>query len=300
MRWKLLLANLWMATSVFAQEPDQDQILANIRFQIPDLQEATLTLEELESSPYGDLKQGRLIINGQQKIPFLLSESSGHLLLLMANPIDVSLTEEEIAAEIEEQERKEKILASESHTTLRRFAEGRPSRGGADAPITIFEFSDFQCPYCAQASQVVEELLNRYPDDLRFVYMHYPLDFHDWARPAAIAADCAARQSDSAFWTIHDNLFDAQDEITIDSMQRQVRSWLAETNIDLDQWESCAMDESSAANQGVALQIDISAETAKRFGLTGTPAFFVNGYVMNGAQPMSAFEDMIAKIKADI
>ena len=174
-----------------------------------------------------------------------------------------------------------------------------PSRGVADAPITIFEFSDFQCTYCAMASEVVDELLTKYPDDLRFVYLHFPLDMHDWAKPAAIAADCAARQSDSAFWTLHDNFFDFQNDITDDSMVGQARSWLEETNIDLDAWEACAIDESSAVNQGVSLQIDISVATAKRFGLSGTPAFFVNGYVMNGSQPMSAFEEMIAKIKAD-
>lgn len=296
MRWTLFLINVLIACSVAAQEVNQEQLLANLKFQIPDLAGAELTIGELGPSPYGDLKQGSLTINGQQTLQFLLSEEQGHLILLTMNPLDISLTEEQIA----EQARQEKLIAVESHLTLSRFAEGKPVRGASDAPITIYEFSDFQCSFCARASGVVEELLNKYPEDIQFVYLHYPLDIHDWARSAAVAADCAARQSDVAFWVLHDKFFESQSDISSESMLQQARTWLQETEIDLDAWQVCSEDESSASNQSVSLQVDISTATAERFGLTGTPAFFVNGHLLSGAHPVGAFDDLIARIKSDL
>lgn len=300
MRWTLLLINLLVVYSVGAQEIDQEQLLMNLRFQIPDLAGAEVTINELEPSPYGNLKQGSLTINGQQTLQFLLSEEEGQFILLTTPPIDVSLSEAEIAEQLAERARQEKLVAVESHSTLTRFADGKPSRGPADAPITIYEFSDFQCPYCARASFVVEELLNKYPEEVRFVYLHFPLDMHDWAKPAAVAADCATRQSEDAFWVLHDNFFRMQSEISKESMLEKTRSWLQETSLDIEAWETCTADESSASNQGVSLQVDISSATAERFGLTGTPAFFVNGYMLNGAHPVEAFDDLIARIKADL
>ena len=300
MRWILLLINFLVVCSVTAQGFDQEQLLANLRFRIPDLEEAELMMGELEPSLYSGFKQGSLTINGQQTLQFLLSEEQGHLILLTTSPIDVSLTEAEIAEKLAEQAMQERLIAAESHDALRRFAEGKPSRGPSDAPITIYEFSDFQCPYCARASTVVEELLNKYPEEIRFVYLHYPLGMHDWAKPAAVAADCAARQSEAAFWVLHDNFFKLQSNISSESMLQQARSWLQEIDIDLDAWQVCAADESSAANQGVLLQVDISSATAERFGLSGTPAFFINGFPLKGSQPVEAFDDLIARITADL
>ncbi len=299
MRRTLLLINLLVTMSVTAQEFDQEQLLANLRFQVPELVGAELSIGDLESSPYGNLKQGSLTINEQQTIQFLLSEELGHLILLTSSPIDVNLSQAEIDQKINEQLAQETQVAAESHRALSRFAEGRPSRGPIDAPITIFEFSDFQCPYCARASKVVEQLIDKYPELVRFVYLHFPLDMHDWAKPAAIAAECAARQSDSAFWVLHDKFFELQSTISIDSMLETVRFWLEETPIDLDLWQACASDESTAANQGVSLDVDISIATAQRFGLTGTPAFYVNGFLLNGSRPIQAFESIISRIQTD-
>ncbi len=299
MRWTLLLFNLLFTLSVTAQGLDQEQLLANIRYSLPELVGAELSIGDLESSPYDGLKQGLLLINDQQTIEFLLSEELGHLILLTTSPIDVSLTQAEIDQKIAEQLAQERQVAEESHRALSRFANGRPSRGPSDAPITIYEFSDFQCPYCARASKVVEQLLDKYPELIRFVYLHFPLDMHDWAKPAAIAAECAARQSDAAFWVLHDKFFELQSQISSDSMIRTVRSWLGETSIDLDLWQACAEDESTATNQGVALDVDISTSTAQRFGLTGTPAFYVNGFLLNGSRPIEAFESLIDRIQTE-
>ncbi|MYI84382.1 MAG: thioredoxin domain-containing protein [Rhodothermaceae bacterium] len=300
MRWALLLTNLLFVFPVVAQELNQEQILANLKFRIPNLGNAEVILGDIVDSPYADLKQGSFTINGQQTFQFLLSEDPPHLILLATDPIDVSLSEEEIADLLTEQERQEQQVAAELHDALNRFSEGKPSRGPADAPITVHEFSDFQCPYCARASVVVEELLDKYPDEIRFVYLHFPLDIHDWAKPAAVAAECTARQSESAFWLLHDNFFEFQGSISMESMLDDVRSWLQDSDIDLGAWEVCATDESSAANQGATLQVDIASSTAERFGLTGTPGFYVNGHLLSGSQPLEVFEDLIASIKAEM
>ena len=300
MRWALLLTNLLFVFPVVAQELNEEQILANLRFRIPNLENAEIVLGDIEDSPYPDLKQGSFTINGQQTFQFLLSEDPQHLILLATDPIDVSLSEEEITELLIEQERREQLVAIELHDALNRFSEGKPGRGPVDAPITVHEFSDFQCPYCARASLVVEELLNKYPDEIRFVYLHFPLDIHDWAKPAAVAAECAARQSESAFWLLHDNFFEFQGSISMESMLGDAHSWLQDSDIDLDAWEVCATDESSAANQGATLQVDIATATAERFGLTGTPGFFVNGHLLSGSQPLEVFEDLIASIKAEL
>jgi len=299
MRTTILLINFLVAFSVSAQEISQEQLLANLRVRIPELKDVEMTIGELESSLYGNLKQGVLTINGQQTIQFLLSEEQSELLLLAQGPIDVSLSEAQIDEELQQLQKQEDLVAAESHRALSRFAEGKPFRGAADAPITIYEFSDFQCPYCARAKSVIDELLKKYPEDIQFVYLHFPLDIHDWAMSAAIASDCAARQDDSAFWKIHDNFFDLQKDLKVTNLHDKMRLWLETTSIDMDQWEVCATDSSSASNQGVALEIDISIATAKRFGLTGTPAFFVNGHLLTGAQPIEAFDALIRRIQGN-
>ncbi|MCY4170745.1 MAG: thioredoxin domain-containing protein [Bacteroidetes bacterium] len=300
MRITLLLISFLVAFSSSAQELSHKQILENLRIRIPELKGTEMTIDELILSPYGNLKQGTLNINGQQTIKFLLSEELSHLILLTGEPIDVSLSDDEITQELEEQDKQQQLVAEESHRALSRFADGKPFKGHPDAPITIYEFSDFQCSFCARARPVIDELLVKYPETIRFVYLHFPLDIHDWAKKASVAADCAARQDDSTFWLLHDNFFDYQRELTNETVLGRAASWLAETSVDIDQWEACATDPATASNQGVSMEIDISVATAKRFGLSGTPAFFVNGFLLNGAQPIEAFDEVIQRIQKNL
>ena len=300
MRWVLFLSSFFIVISVRAQDVSHERLLANLRLQIPELEEVELTIGDIEASPYGDLKQGSFTINGRQTIQFLLSEDLGHLILLTAPPIDVNLTLAEVDKKLAEQAVQDNMVASESNSALSRFASGRPSLGPDDAPITIYEFSDFQCSFCGRASKVVKQILDKYPEKIRFVYLHFPLDMHEWAIPAAIAAECAARQSHSAFWVLHDNFFESQSEISKESLVEKAHSWLADSSIDLDVWQDCATNTSNAANQRVSLEIDISLATGKRFGVTGTPVFFVNGHRLTGSRSIEEFDALIAKVAAEI
>ena len=295
-----LLAVLFVALPSSAQLPENDQIIANLKYRIPQLREAEVVIGEIAPSQFDQLHQGSFSVNGRETYRFLIAENPARLLILLAEPIDISLSSASVATLLEEEDRQMVAAAQDRHEALGRFATGMPARGAADAPITIYEFSDFQCPYCARATDVLDELLEKRPDDVRLVYLHLPLSMHDWAMPAAVAATCAADQNESAFWLLHDRYFEHQQSILLNTVLAQSREWLQESaQIDMDTWESCASDTESAANQSAVLRIEVSVATSERMGATGTPAFFVNGHFLNGIQPIETFEELIDDLLAE-
>ena len=300
LRYPFLLLVFMVASASWAQVPDENQILANLKYRIPQLRDAEVVLSAIEPSEFSQFHQGTFTVNGRESYKFLITGDPARLLLLMTDPIDMGLPSESIAVLIEEEARQEVAMANDRHEALNKFAAGMPARGPADAPVTIYEFSDFQCPYCARASTIMEELLERNPDDVRFVFMHLPLSNHDWAKPAAVAAVCAARQDHDAFWLLHDQYFKNQRSIVKGIMLDQSREWLeGGASLDMDAWETCANDEESADNQSAVLNVEVSIATAERFGVTGTPAFFVNGHFMGGVQPVEVFEELIQEFKSE-
>jgi protein-disulfide isomerase len=157
-------------------------------------------------------------------------------------------------------------------------ADDAPAIGPADARVTIVTFSDFQCPFCADAVATLHELRDRHPDDLRIVFRHNPLSFHRHARDAARAA-IAVREArgDAAFWEMHDRLFANQDALT----QEDLVGHAAAVGVDI----AAALE--SEAHEDV---LERDHEIARRFGVTSTPIFFVNGRLVAGAQPLGVFD----------
>jgi protein-disulfide isomerase len=158
---------------------------------------------------------------------------------------------------------------------------GRPSRGPANAPIQIIEFSDFQCPFCYQAHPTVTKVLSTYGDKIRFVYRHFPLPNHPNARPAAEAAACAAEQD--KFWPYHDRLFDNQSLLSAPDLKQHA----AVLGLDAAKFGACV----DSRKYKAAVDEDVQAGEAA--GVSGTPAFFINGRVLGGAQPFEAFKRVI-------
>ena len=156
-----------------------------------------------------------------------------------------------------------------------------PSRGPADAPITLVEFSDFQCPYCMRAEGVIAELFDRHPDAIRLVYRHMPLDFHRHARAAAEASVCAEAQG--RFWDYHALLFANQGELG----QESLLAYADELGLDRAAFEACLEDPATAE------RVDIDMQEAKALGATGTPTFFINGMMMTGARPLDEFDKVV-------
>lgn len=165
--------------------------------------------------------------------------------------------------------------------------DGRPLRGPDDAPVTIVEFTDYECPFCRQHfRETMPTLLARFGDRVRYVIMNYPLAvMHEQAITAAEAAECAGDQG--RFWDYHDALF-ASDSLTAKTYARIA------TTLGLDRraFATCLENHTHAARvaQHVAL--------GDSLGVTGTPAIFINGRMIDGAQPFPVFQAVIDSVLA--
>jgi protein-disulfide isomerase len=158
---------------------------------------------------------------------------------------------------------------------------GAPASGPAGAPVTIVEFSDFQCPFCARAVPTLRQLQERYGANVRIVWKHLPLPIHRDAVGAALAAEAAAKQG--RFWEFHDRLFADQKRLASDDLRRYAH----ELELDVARFDA---DRSSADQQKT---IDADMAEAVALGISGTPAFFVNGRFVDGAQPFDVFAAII-------
>jgi protein-disulfide isomerase len=157
-----------------------------------------------------------------------------------------------------------------------------PVRGEADAPVTIVEFSDFQCPFCSRAQVTLRQLLERYRGKVKVAYRDFPLDgAHPRARRAAEAARCAHDQG--KFWEYHDLLFSHFPQANPEDLNEYAR----EAGLDITNFERCL----SAGTHKATVQRDL--EEGMRLGITGTPAFFINGRPLTGAQPIESFVQVI-------
>ncbi len=162
-------------------------------------------------------------------------------------------------------------------------------RGDKNAPITIVEFSDFQCPFCKKAHPVLKELLSKYAGDVKLAYRDFPLrGLHPEAVITAEASRCAAEQE--KFWQYHDRLFESQDQLDRTSLGM----YAEEVGLDRNEFDDCLDSGKFRA------QIERDFQDGTRAGVTGTPAFFVNGVVLTGALPLAAFEKVIEEELAEI
>ena len=160
-----------------------------------------------------------------------------------------------------------------------------PSIGPASAPITIIEFSDYQCPYCTKWQEEVLPLIQKaYPDQVRLVYRDFPLTgIHPEAFPAAEAANCAGEQD--AYWAYHDKLFGEQYGLGAEAYQK----YATDLGLDLKKFNDCI---SSQRYQG---EINGDLNFATSLGVRSTPTFFINGIALVGAQPFEVFKELIDK-----
>jgi protein-disulfide isomerase len=158
---------------------------------------------------------------------------------------------------------------------------GHASKGADNAPITMVEFSDFQCPFCQRANPAVDQVLKTYGDKIHFVYRHYPLPNHPDARPAAEAAACAQEQD--KFWQYHDQLFANASKLTA----KDLKDHAGTIGLDTAKFASCV----DSRRYKDKVETDIAEANAA--GVSGTPAFFINGRPLEGAQPFEVFQRII-------
>ncbi len=156
--------------------------------------------------------------------------------------------------------------------------------GEEDAPVTVIEWSDFECPFCARFySETLPQIIEEYVEegDVKFVFKHFPLSFHKNAQKAAEAAECAKDQG--AFWEMHDLLF----ESGVDGGEKTYKKYAAQLDLDEGKFASCL----NSGRKAKEIDQDIKEGTAA--GVRGTPGFTVNGQLVSGAQPFAAFEAVI-------
>jgi protein-disulfide isomerase len=155
------------------------------------------------------------------------------------------------------------------------------AKGPENAPITIVEFSDFQCPYCSRANESVDQVLKAYPNQVRLVFRHFPLDFHQQAPKASEAALCA--QDQGKFWEMHDKLFANQKALEVPAL----KGYAKELGLDSGKFDKCL----DSGEKAATVQADLAE--GKKVGVNGTPAFFINGILLSGAQPFDEFKSVI-------
>ncbi len=156
-----------------------------------------------------------------------------------------------------------------------------PSKGPADAKVTIVAFSDFECPFCSRVNPTIKEIEDTYGKDVRLVFRHLPLPFHKNAGPAAEASMAAHEQG--KFWQMHDKLFSDQRNLTRENFDK----WAQEIGLDMKKF-GAAMDSGKYKSY-----VEADERYAGTVGARGTPAFFVNGKLVSGAQPFPAFKSVI-------
>jgi protein-disulfide isomerase len=155
------------------------------------------------------------------------------------------------------------------------------AKGPATAPVQIIEFSDFQCPFCQRAHPTIQQVLDKYGDRVQLVYRHFPLPGHPNARPAAEASECAAEQG--KFWPYHDKLFASPSQLGNADLKKHA----AQLGLDTSKFDACVDSRKYKA------QVETDAQAGEQAGVNGTPAFFINGRMLSGAQPFDAFKRII-------
>ncbi len=176
------------------------------------------------------------------------------------------------------------------------MAANAPARGNLNAKVTVVEFSDFQCPYCKRAEDSVNQVMQAYGDKIKFMWRNLPLPMHPDAPLAAQASMEAYKQKGSdGFWKMHDLLYANQpSKEKQDGLKREaLDSYAQQLGLDMGKWKT-ALD-----TQSHKPEVDADAKVGNDAGINGTPAFIINGYFINGAQPFPKFRKLIDRALAE-
>jgi len=159
--------------------------------------------------------------------------------------------------------------------------DGAPVRGPESAKVTIVEFADFQCPFCTRVNSTLTQIREQYPKDVKLVFKHLPLRIHPQAPGAHAAAEAAHRQG--KFWEMHDKIFGNQGDLAPETFV----SYAGQIGLDVDAFKK------DVGSDDVKKRLDADTREAQTLGVSGTPAFFINGKYLAGAQPFEAFKQRI-------
>jgi protein-disulfide isomerase len=158
-----------------------------------------------------------------------------------------------------------------------------PYFGSENAKVTIVEFSDFQCPFCAKGADITNQIKKKYGNKVKIAFKNFPLPFHNHAEQAAVAGLCANEQGMNYFWKMHDQMFENQDSLDAQGLKKMAKK----IGLKPDQFEKCLAENKTLP------QVKADMEEGRKLKVKSTPTFFINGQLINGAQPIEVFSEII-------
>lgn len=224
-----------------------------------------VNVDEMEETSVRGMRKGFLAAEGGQ-VPILVSGDRKTIMVGRLENLD-----EDPAAE-----------------TARKISlENVPSKGDPEARVTVVEYSDFQCGYCARAADQMASLLKDYKGKIRLFYKQFPLSFHKWAEQASIASLCVYDQSNEKFWKLHDAIFEKQGEIKVADAKETLAGMARELGVDMKKYDECVKSEE--ARRRVASDV----REGRSIGISGTPTFVVDGFVISGGANIKAIRNAV-------
>jgi protein-disulfide isomerase len=187
------------------------------------------------------------------------------------------------------EEDEKKALEESFNNPLQADLSGYEFRGAKDAPITLVEYSDFECPFCSRGFSTVMELMKKYEGKIRFAYKHLPLSFHPQAMPAAQYYEALRLQSPEKAWKFHDAVYSNQR--ALQNGEKFLEAEAKKAGADM------AKLKKDIKSEAVQKRIDADMAEAAKFGFQGTPGFLLNGVPVKGAYPTSHFDGLIEELK---
>lgn len=258
-----------IASSAIAQTVDNDRIIKYYRKKMNVPPTAQVAVTGVKDSVIKGAKEGTLAVGNPpqvQNVTFIASTDGRYVVFGAVEDVTIDPS---------------KAVMAKIKT------DGVPFKGPKDAKVVIVEYSDFQCPFCAKGYNTIEPLLKQYDGKVKFIFKQYPLPFHNWAEPAAMAVECAKQQKPDAYWKLYDWYFQNQAQINQQNVKEKTWEQLATMGIDKAKWDDCYDNKKT--------QAEVKAQMAEgqAIGVTGTPAFFINGRMISGAQPFDKFKEII-------
>jgi protein-disulfide isomerase len=208
--------------------------------------------------------------------------------VIQENPKLIMDTLNQYVADQKKMQQEQQLDASFDNRLRDTVSEAHPQKGPADAPVTIIEYTDFQCPYCARGAETLRRVREMYPQKVRVVFKNLPLKMHAQAEPAARAALAAHRQG--KFWEYHDLLFQKASGLH-DGIYAELA---ADLDLNVEQFQK------DMASVEVAALVRADQDQAGKLGLNGTPRFLVNGVQIRGAYPPEYFAQVIDRLLAEM
>lgn len=197
--------------------------------------------------------------------------------------------EQQQTAKMRAQAEEESLMSAIENPLKPLIAKNQLIRGPKDAPITIVEYSDFECPYCSRSKGTIESLLAKYPGKIRVVYKHLPLSFHPAAMISAKYYEAISLQSSQKAFEFHDKVFKNQSGLK--NGEPYLTGIAEELKVDMVKLQK------DLHSRLVKDKIQKDIAEAKKFNIQGTPGFLINGVPVKGAYPVEHFEKIISKLK---